>query len=273
MFLLIALTAPGPALADEPVTLRYFTWAGGTSAQHIREDFIEPFQELYPHITIEYEAVGFGEFFDKLLAYYAAGQAPDLMHMSVGYVYDYADLGILLNLQPLVDRDLNTADFFMEPFKAMRYPDMEAGDLYGIPFAFVMSTFYYNQSMFDQMGLTYPDETWTWEDVRDVGRKLVRDTDADGQPDRWGFHSSYDYKLLDPLIHAFGGQILDSEFNVMVDQPQSVAAAPVLRRFDSRRPGRSRGHRGRQRPVSPGRAGHARRQHLRPVQFSRDRHL
>jgi len=172
----LAMLLPASAAAQEqpePVTLRYFTWAGGTAAQYIREDFIEPFQELYPHITIEYEAVGFGEFFDKLITYYVSGNAPDLMHMSVGYVYDYADMGILLNLQPLFDRDLNEDDFFMEPFKAMRYPSMETGDLYGIPFAFVMSTFYYNKSLFDQMGVAYPDDTWTWETVRSVGERLT----------------------------------------------------------------------------------------------------
>lgn len=227
----LAMLLSGAAVAQEqpePVTLRYFTWAGGTAAQYIREDFIEPFQELYPHITIEYEAVGFGEFFDKLITYYVSGNAPDLMHMSVGYVYDYADMGILLNLQPLFDRDLNEDDFFMEPFKAMRYPSMETGDLYGIPFAFVMSTFYYNKSLFDQMGVAYPDDTWTWETVRSVGERLTQDTDGDGVPDRWGFYSTYDYKLLDMVIRAFGGRILDEEFNVVVDQPEAVAAAQFL---------------------------------------------
>ena len=31
---------------------------------------------------------------------YAERDAPDLMHVSVGYVYDYAARGLLLNLQP-----------------------------------------------------------------------------------------------------------------------------------------------------------------------------
>ena len=79
VFLLIALTTPGPALADEPVTLRYFTWAGGTSAQHIREDFIEPFQELYPtsrsNTRRSASASSSTSSSPTML-----GQAPDLMH-------------------------------------------------------------------------------------------------------------------------------------------------------------------------------------------------
>src|SRR5690606_26513701 len=227
----LAMLLPASAAAQEqpePVTLRYFTWAGGTTAQYIREDFIEPFQELYPHITIEYEAVGFREFFDKLITYYVSGNAPDLMHMSVGYVYDFADLALLLNLQPYFDRDLNPDDFFMEPFKAMRYPSMETGDLYGIPFAFVMSAFYYNETLFDVTGLAYPDESWTWENVREAGKRIAHDTDGDGVIDRWGFHANFDYKLLDMVIHAFGGRILDEDHNVLVDQPEAVRAAQFL---------------------------------------------
>ena len=73
--LLLAMAIP--ALAQpEPVTLRYFTWDGGLESQQIREDLIEPFQELYPHITIEHEAVPFSQFFDKLTTYIAGGEAP-----------------------------------------------------------------------------------------------------------------------------------------------------------------------------------------------------
>ena len=225
--LLLAMAIP--ALAQpEPVTLRYFTWDGGLESQQIREDLIEPFQELYPHITIEHEAVPFSQFFDKLTTYIAGGEAPDLIHMSVGYVYDFADLGLLLNLQPYFDRDLNPDDFFMEPFKAMRYPSMETGDLYGIPFAFVMSAFYYNETLFDVTGLAYPDESWTWENVREAGKRIAHDTDGDGVIDRWGFHANFDYKLLDMVIHAFGGRILDEDHNVLVDQPEAVRAAQFL---------------------------------------------
>lgn len=118
----LLLALPAASSAQEQVTLHYFTWATGSGSVQIQEDWIEPFQEKFPHIKIEHEAVGFAEFWEKLPVYIATGNAPDIIHMSVGYVYDFADLGLLLNLQPYFDRDLNPDDFFMEPFKAMRYP-------------------------------------------------------------------------------------------------------------------------------------------------------
>ncbi len=222
----IALSAA--ATAEEKIKLHYLTWAAG-SADTIREDWIEPFQALHPNIVVEHEAVAsFGQFYDKVVAYNLAGNPPDLMHMSVGYVYDFYKQGLLMNIQPFFNRDLKESDFFMEPMKAMRCPSQETGDLYSIPYAFVMSTFFYNQSMFGEMGINQPPSNWTWYDVRDYGRKLVKDANGDGTPDQWGFLSSTDYKLLDVVIHAFGGATLNDKFEVVLDQPNAVAAANFL---------------------------------------------
>lgn len=229
LLLFVALaSSPSGAQQQEKIRLHYFTWAGGAAADYIREDFIEPFQELNPHIEIYYEAVSFGQFFDKLVTYHLAGTPPDLMHMSVGYVNEYAANGMLLNLQPLFERDLNPDDFFLEPMKAVRYPSMEDGDLYAIPFAFVLTSLYYNKGLFDDAGLMYPDDDFTWEDVRTYGRTLTRDRDGDGVMDQWGFFSTRNYTLLDPVIHAFGGRILDDDYNVVVTSPEAVAGAQFL---------------------------------------------
>jgi len=224
-----AVTTSG--FGQEKVTLHYFTWAGGTAATYIAEDFIQPFQELYPHIEIQYEAVGFGEFFDKLLTYYAAGNPPDLMHMSVAYVYEYAGMGLLENLTPYFERDLNPDDFFLPPMDAVRYPGMtpETGDLYAIPFAFVMSTLFYNKDLFDAMGVPYPDDTLTWEGIGEIGKRFVRDADGDGTPETWGFASRPGYELLDAAIHAYGGRTLNDDYTeVLFDQPEGIAATEML---------------------------------------------
>lgn len=229
LLLLVSLfLAPAAAQEQEKIRLHYFTWAGGAAADYIREDFIEPFQELYPHIEIYYEAVSFGQFFDKLVTYQLAGTPPDLMHMSVGYVNEYAQNGFLLNLQPYFERDLNPDDFFLEPMKAVRYPSMETGDLYSIPFAFVLTSLYYNKGLFDDAGLMYPDDNFTYDDLREYGQALTRDRDGDGVIDQWGFFSTRNYTLLDPIIHAFGGRILDEHYNVTVTEPGAVAGAQYL---------------------------------------------
>jgi multiple sugar transport system substrate-binding protein len=149
--------------------------------------------------------------------------------MSVGYVYDYAKQGLLTNLQPYFNRDMNPKDFFMEPFKAMRYPSMETGDLYAIPFAFTLTSLYYNKGMFDSSALAYPTEAWSWDTLRQASKRLVRDKNGDGKTDIFGFISQNTYTIFDPLVHAFGGSILNNDLTkVTLDSPPGVKAAEFL---------------------------------------------
>lgn len=225
LMLALVLVIPAAALAAEQITLHYFTWATGGSATQIQEDWIEPFQEKFPHIKIEYEAVGFGEFWEKLPVYIATGNAPDIIHMSVGYVYDYAKQGLLENLQPYFDRDLNPDDFFMQPFDAMRYPSMEDGDLYGIPYSFIVSALYYNIDMFDRAGVAYPDETWTWDMAREVSRRFVRDSTGDGVIDKWGYVIDNSDYFFPSLVHAWGGSVLNEDYTqVTLNSPEAIDA-------------------------------------------------
>jgi len=227
VLMIAALTGYGAA--QEKVKLHYFTWATGASSTYIEEDWIAPFVADHPNVEIQHEAVGFAEFWDKLPVYIATGNAPDIVHMSVGYVYDYAKEGLLENLQPYFDRDLNPGDFFMEPFQAMRYPSMETGDLYGIPYSFLMTTLYYNKDLFDAAGVSYPVRDWTWDTLRDASKLLTRDHDGDGTPDKYGFVSQNSYLLYDPLVHAFGGSILNEDYTqVTLDSAEGVAAAEFL---------------------------------------------
>lgn len=227
VLLALALLVSMSSGAFAKTKLRYFTWA--TNASILQEDFIQPFEKLHPDIEIEYEAVGgLTQFYDKLLTYCLAGNPPDLVHMSVGYLYEYAQKGLLVNLEPYFKRDLNPKDFFMEPMMAVRYPSPDRGDLYAVPFAFVLTTAYYNKTMFDNMGVGYPKSSWTYNEMRDMSRRLARDNNGDGQNDQWGFYAGYGYSLLDPIIHAFGGRILDDKFNVRVDEKEAVNAVSFL---------------------------------------------
>ncbi len=232
VFLLTAILILGLgaiAYAQDQIVLKYMTWASGEAATWIREDFIEPFEAKNPHIKIEYEAVPFGEFWRKLMTMYAAGNPPDLMHMSVGYIYDYADRGLLLNLQPYFERDLDPELYYAEPMKAVRYPSMETGDLYAMPFAFVMTSLYYNKDMFDEAGLAYPTNDWTWDDVLVAAKALTKDVDGDGNIDQWGFFFEPTYEVIDPMIYAWGGRVLSDDLSTAkLDSDEAEAAVQFL---------------------------------------------
>lgn len=228
LLLSFPLLAMGGAAAK--VTLDYFAWDGGDAVKQIEEYWIKPFEAQHPDIAINYSYTSFSEFWNKLPTLIAAGEAPDLIHMSVAYVYDYAKAGLLQNLQPWFNRDLDPDDYFMQPAAAVRYPSITSGDLYAIPFGFVETVLYYNRDLFDPAGVPYPSEDWNWQGtVLEAARKLTADTNGDGIADRWGFDSNYGYSLIDSIIHAWGGATLSDDYQrVLLDQPPAAAGVQYL---------------------------------------------
>ena len=113
--------------------------------------------------------------------------------------------------------------------KAARYPSMETGDLYAMPYAFVMSVLHYNKDMFDAAGVAYPTDDWTWDELLEAAKALTKDFDGDGKIDQWGLYFKPDYYVLDAMIYAFGGRVLSEDLTqVMLDSDEAEAAVQFL---------------------------------------------
>ena len=66
---------------------------------------------------------------------------------------------------------------------------------------------FYNQDLFDEAGVPYPTEDWTWDDFMDICRKVTKDTDGDGRIDQFG---TYNYTWQDAM-YTSGGSAFDNE--------------------------------------------------------------
>lgn len=85
---------------DEPVTLSYTSWElYPQQADNERETLVAPFQQAHPNITVENSAVaGYDAYWQKIQTQYATGQAPDVYAMSVGYEWDFANEGKIIDI-------------------------------------------------------------------------------------------------------------------------------------------------------------------------------
>jgi multiple sugar transport system substrate-binding protein len=62
--------------------------------------------------------------------------------------------------------------------------------------------------MFDAEKIPYPDNTWTYEKVRQVAKALTK-KDSSGKVTQWGYNVNLNNDCLDSLIKSFGGRVLD----------------------------------------------------------------
>ena len=155
-----AASAPRAALArrqDEPVTLSYTSWElYPQQAENERQTLIEPFQEQFPNITVENSAVaGYDAYWQKIQTLYATNQAPDVYAMSVGYEWDFANEGKIIDIDDQIKAEMPEDEYFQSPLPMLRYPD-PSGRLFAFPFQWVCSVLYYNKDLFDQAGVALP---------------------------------------------------------------------------------------------------------------------
>ena len=86
--------------------------------------------------------------------------------------------GTLLDLSPLTSSDpsLNQEDFFPAAWESFQWD----GGVWALPVSMSLNVLIYNQTRFDELGLSYPNEAWTMDDFANAMRALA-ETDSSGE--------------------------------------------------------------------------------------------
>jgi len=108
--------------------------------------------------------------------------------------------GYFLDLAPLasVDSTLNEDDFIPSIWQSFQWD----GGIWALPVAASIQILAYKPAKFDEAGLGYPSESWSFEDFANAARTLTQ-KDAEGNVTVPGFFSFSDNRLL---YRAFVGQ-------------------------------------------------------------------
>jgi ABC-type sugar transport system, periplasmic component len=166
-------TTPAPAEGEEAVTLRYMTWEDG-DWQKFSEDFIAQYMEQNPHVTVQYEPTAGSEYMTKLKTMLSAGNPPDVVWVD--------------GWQELISRGVfEPLDAYIEKHGfdiSAQNPELidmvtHDGHIYGLFGWAGVTAIYYNKELFDEAGVPYPQEGWTWDDMKEIARQLTKGEGAD----------------------------------------------------------------------------------------------
>jgi len=215
----IAIMASGKeesAVDDQKVTLRYTDWDSFERYEAVRKHAVDRFMEDHPNVEVIYEVVPSGgtqSYNEKILTDIAAGTVADVFMIDMGQLPKFADEEVLLNLKPYLSRT-NLKDISYSSFDShiMDIWTNDANELMAIPQDNTLILMFYNKTLFDEAGISYPDSLdWTWDEYMDISKKLTKDTDGDGKIDQWGTHFLNWLPGFIPFIWMNGGDVLDEE--------------------------------------------------------------
>ena len=207
----IVVGGVAPAAAQEPGgQIRYAIW--GDPAELANQiALVETFEAQHPDNDVEVTVSDWDAYWTGLQTSIAGGDAPDVFAMDGPLFPDYQSRGVLLDLQPYIERDGFDVSALADAGVA-HFTTADGGQ-YGLPRDLNVVALYYNKAMFDAAGLPYPDGTWTWDTLVEVGKQLTVDADGNGQPEQWGIYTETTdmENYWSELVWQNGGDIVSED--------------------------------------------------------------
>jgi multiple sugar transport system substrate-binding protein len=217
------LPTPPPSPTDppdaqtKPVTITWAYW-GDPWEVEINERVIKVFEEDYPDIKIETFHQPYDTYFETLRKKFDANEpVPDVLFWSEAAT----DIpkGYFKNITPLMQAEnYNLDDFFPGLLTHFKVGD----NMYGLPRDSDTKVIFYNKRLFNQAGLPYPKEGWTWEDLRETSLALKK---AKVAPYSFAFEPNTWWMIW---VWQNGRQVLDNMlFPTQTDLGDPAAAEAV----------------------------------------------
>ena len=189
---------------DGKVKLSFQIW--DTAQRNGMESVAKAYMDRNPDVVIDVQVTSWDEYWTKLDAAAESNQLPDIFWMHTNQILKYADYGMLADVTELYDEE--DPEYYEKHFSEISLGNARGSDgrLYGVPKDKDTVGLIYNRELFDQAGVAYPDETWTWDTLCQASAQIYEKTGkygymayADEQLGYWNF------------VYQAGGCILNED--------------------------------------------------------------
>lgn len=131
-----------------------------------------PAYEEETGVKVEHVFVNHTDTLSTYMTWAASDSLPDAAMLSADYLNSLVTKGMILNLSDYTEANGIDYDFdryFPNLLNAYKYE----GDVYALPSDMDINMLYYNKDIFDEAGVAYPTNDWTWEDLRENAKALT----------------------------------------------------------------------------------------------------
>jgi len=178
---------PAPK-TGEPAEIVFYS-SNGDPAESFDYRFGNSIRKKFPNYTIKYIQSTKGSTMPELLT---AGTKFDIFFISTGnYESMMFDNGLEIDMDELV-RNHKVDLTRIEPSVIQGIRDSSGGKLTGIPVHTNNMVLYYNKTLFDKFGVSYPKDGMTWDEILELSKKLTRN---EGGTQYYGFTTSPNHIL------------------------------------------------------------------------------
>ena len=187
----------GTETTEEAVEITYANFNASGGNEETLQKMYEAFHEEYPNITVNIETIGYDDYFTQMQTRVAGGTAPDCYELNIENFAAYANKGVLAELT-----GIDTSGYNATALNAFSVN----GKQYGVPGNFSNVVLIYNKDLFDQAGVSYPTDDWTWDDAMDACEKISALGD-----DIYGIYQPITFNEFFKVAAQYGGGVLNAD--------------------------------------------------------------
>ncbi|NOX96588.1 MAG: sugar ABC transporter substrate-binding protein [Nitrospirae bacterium] len=207
---------------EKKIVLR---WSGYSYPVYnkFRKEESNKFTEEHPDVTVRYEPIVRLRYDNKLLTQIAGKTAPDMFF--IPDLSTYISKNSLMDLTDWYEKD---KEYFKDIYPILIKSHFWDGKLYALPGNCNVDILYYNKKLFDEKGLTYPDETWTLKDFLAASQKLTI-RDEKGRIIQYGAITSTKWPAL--ILHSGGKIWNEDKTKCVINNPEAKEALNFWKDF------------------------------------------
>ena len=168
------------------------------------------------------QVVNWDNYWTLLEAGASGGELPDVFWMHSNQAQKYMENDMLMDMtDKIASSDKIDLSNYYEGIVNLYSLD---GKQFAIPKDIDTIALWYNKTMFDEAGVEYPNDKWTWDDFADAAKKLTND-------DHWGYAiaPSNNQDSFYNVVYSYGGKIIsDDKKTSGWDDPNTIKAMEFI---------------------------------------------
>jgi multiple sugar transport system substrate-binding protein len=225
---LAACTSNGGRSSSGGGPVKLLMWHGYEGVEKKSLDaLVAEFNKTHPNIEVNAQFNGTNDrALQKVLTAIVGGVYPDIAYLYGSWAANIEHSPKTVELNDFVkDPSMNWNDFFPGEREAATVN----GKIVGVPALVDNLAIVYNKKLFDDAGLSYPSEDWTWDDFRSAARAL---TDPSKQQFGWAYPADASEDTVwhwEAMLWEAGGDILTADnTKAAFNSPEGLKALTTL---------------------------------------------
>lgn len=179
------------------------------------DEIIASYNEEFPDVKVNFETIPWANRDQKILTALAANDGPDVFYAIPDQMPQYADVGMLLELDPYLE-DYDMDDFVDTALVSTTWQDKT----YGLPILQEAYTFFYNVDVIEEIGEDPENLPTTWDEFEAWAEKAKEEGIYALSYAGGGSMNG----TLYPWVWQAGGDVITQDDEVLINSPESVEA-------------------------------------------------